>query len=585
MIAEFVRKQPTVIRNALQACRRHFVYALLFSALLNLLFIAPMLYMLQVYDRVVPTYGATTLLFLTLVLLFALIVLSGLDALRSRLLVRASVRLDKELAGAILESTLAVPDQGAQRIAKQALREFDVLRQTLTGPSMVALFDAPWVPIYIAIAWLIDPWIGILALAGAAISVYLAWRNERATNARLKEANAAAGRSYAGYEFTLAQADVVRALGQRRAMVAGHLSDRHSMMELQSLASLESSGIGATSKFVRLAVQSLALGLAALLAIDNRISAGAIFASSFIVGRALAPIDQLVGSWKMVVQGMNAWGTLQELFAESRPDVSLTRLPPPEGKLSTESLTIIDQNRRPILQNVTFSASKGETIAIIGPSGAGKSTLVKALAGAAIPVAGLIRFDGADQKNWDPELLAEHIGYMPQEASLFAGTIKENIARFRNRLGANAMTLDAAVIDAARKARAHDLILQLPGGYDYTLGLGGRGLSAGQAQRIALARALFGSPQYLILDEPNASLDAEGDQQLIQTLDEAKKSGVTTLIVAHRLSVLPIIDKIMVIQDGRLTAMGARDEVLAQLAPPKPPQAEPDTATAGKRGR
>lgn len=585
MISEFVSRQPQAIRNALEACRRHFFFAMLFSALLNLLFIAPMLYMLQVYDRVVPTYGATTLLFLTIVLLFALSVLAALDALRSRLLVRASVRLDKELAGAILDTTLAVPDQGTQRIAKQALREFDVLRQTLTGPAIVALFDAPWVPVYIVIAALISPWIGLLAVAGAGLALYLAWRNERATNARLKEANAAAGRSYASYEFTLAQADVVRALGQRRAMVSGHLSDRQSMMELQSLASLESSGIGATSKFVRLAIQSLALGLAALLAIDNKISAGAIFAASFIVGRALAPIDQLVGSWKMVVQGMNAWSTLKELFVEARPEIGQTRLPSPEGKLSSEGLAIIDQNRRPILQGLSFAVAPGETVAIIGPSGAGKSTLVKALAGAALPAAGIIRFDGADQRNWDPELLAEHVGYMPQEPSLFAGTIKENIARFRNRLGADPAGLDAAVIEAARKARAHDLILQLPGGYDYSLALGGRGLSAGQAQRIALARALFGNPRYLILDEPNSSLDSEGDQQLIQTLDDAKKTGVTILIVAHRLSVLPIIDKIMVIQDGRLAAMGARDEILKQLAPPKPPKPEPETLTAGKRGR
>lgn len=583
MISELLSKQPAAIRRALEACRRHFLFALLFSALLNLLFIAPMLYMLQVYDRVVPTYGSATLVFLTVVLLVALLVMSALDALRARLLVRASVRLDRELAGAILEATLAQPDQGTQRIAKQALREFDVLRQTLTGPAMVALFDAPWVPVYVGIALLISPWIGLLALAGAGIALFLAWRNERATNVRLKEANAAAGRAYAGYEFTLAQADVVRALGQRRAMIAGQLADRHSMMDLQSQASFESSGIGAASKFVRLSVQSLALGLAALLAIEHQISAGAIFASSFIVGRALAPIDQLVASWKMVVQGTVAYGTLKELFAETRPDVSLTRLPPPEGRLSSEGLTIIDESRRPILQNIGFAIAPGETVAIIGPSGAGKSTLVKALAGAAIPAAGIVRFDGADQKNWDPELLAQHVGYMPQEPSLFAGSIKDNIARFRNRLGADPIETDAAVIAAAKKARAHDLILKLPGGYDYSLGLGGKGLSSGQAQRIALARALFGEPRYLILDEPNSSLDAEGDAQLVQTLDEAKRAGTTVLIVAHRLSVLPIIDKIMVVQEGRLTAMGARDEILRQLAPPQPPKPEPETLTAGKR--
>jgi len=570
------------MKAAFEACRRHFVYAMLFSAALNLLFIAPMLYMLQVYDRVIPTMGGVTLLFLTLVLLFALSVMAIFDAIRARLLVRASVRLDRVLSGAILDATLARPELGSQRIAKQALREFDVLRQTLTGPVMLGLFDAPWVPVYIFVAFLIHPWIGFLAIVGAVISLFLAWLNERATNERLKRANQAAGQAYAGFEFSVAQADVVRALGLRRALVNGHLHDRDNMMTMQTDASLDSSRLSALSRFVRLSLQSLALGLAALLAIDAKVSAGAVFASSFVVGRALAPIDQVVGGWKNVVAALGAYQTLRDLFTETPADVAMTRLPPPEGSLLVEDLSVFDPNRRMILGKINFNVRPGEMIAIVGPSGAGKSTLVKTLAGAALPSMGLIRFDGADQRNWDPEELAEHVGYMPQEPSLFAGTVKENIARFRNRLGESAADVDEAVVAAAQQAKTHELILQLPGGYDYQLGLGGKGLSVGQSQRIALARALFRDPKYLILDEPNSSLDAEGDQQLIQTLEELKKGGRTILIVAHRLSVLPIVDRLMVMKDGQVAMFGPRDEVLRQIAPPPPPPAGVVTAGRGR---
>ena len=560
-----------MIQAAADAVRRHFLYAMLFSALLNLLFIAPMLYMLQVYDRVIPTAGGITLLFLTLVLAFALMTLSSLDAIRSRLLVRASVRLDRVLSGAILDATLARPELGAQRLAKQALREFDVLRQTLTGPIIVGVFDAPWIPVYILIGALISPWIGALALVGAGISLFLAWRNEKATNGPLKLANQAAGQAYAGFESSVAQGEVVRALGLRRALVSGHLHDRSTMMQLQTDASFNSSRLTALSKFVRLMLQSLALGLAALLAIDGKVSPGAVFASSFIVGRALAPIDQIVGGWKNIIAAYGAYQTLRDLFAETPPELALTQLPTPEGNISAENLGVAGPGNRPIIMGMTFGIESGEMVAIVGPSGAGKSTLARALAGALVPGAGVIRFDGADQRNWDPERLAEYVGYMPQEPSLFAGTIKENIARFRNRLGEDGETVDEDVIAAAKVAGAHDLILKLPGGYDYMLALGGRGLSVGQSQRISLARALFRDPKYLILDEPNSNLDAEGDQQLIQTLEELKRRGRTILIVAHRLSVLPIVDRLMVIQDGRLAMFGPRDDVLRKIAPPPPP--------------
>jgi ATP-binding cassette subfamily C protein len=565
MTPEWIRSSITM-KAALETCRRHFVYAALFSALLNLLFIAPMLYMLQVYDRVMPTQGRTTLLFLTLVLILALATLAALEAIRSRLLVRASVKLDQVMAGPIMRATLLQADS-SQRLARQAVREFDTLRQALTGPAVLGALDAPWVPIYILIAFLIHPWIGVLTLGGALLILFLAWRNERAIRAPLQQANTAAGRSYAAYDAAVASSDVVRALGLREALVLGHLGDRQSMMTLQTDAGLTSARLSAHSKFVRLLLQSLALGVAALLAIDARVSPGAVFASMFIVGRALAPIDQLVGGWRTIIQARGAISVLDELFAATPPDVARTRLPEPSGKLEVQGLSVGAQGQKPILYNVGFPVAPGEVVAIVGPSGAGKSTLVRAIAGALRPTAGFIRFDGAEQRDWDPEQLARHLGFMPQETMLFAGTIKENISRFRGLLGEDPAAIDDDAVAAAKLAKAHEMILALPGGYDHVLHLGGRGLSAGQAQRISLARALFRDPRYVILDEPNASLDAEGDAQLVVTLETLKERGVTQLIVAHRLSVLPVVDKLLVLTGGQIAHFGPRDEVLRKITP------------------
>lgn len=555
------------MKRALQSCRRHFTSALLFSALVNLLFIVPMLYMLQVYERVVPTRSGTTLAMLTLVLFFGLITMSVLDTLRSRLLVRAGVRLDRMLSLTILNATLKRPSLSGQRLAKQATREFDTLRQGLTGPAILAVLDAPWVPIYVLIAFILHPWIGVLASVGAVLVVLLAIRNEQVTRVRLQRANQAAGQTYAELDFMVASSDVVRALGMREAMVTGHICQRELLMKLQTEASLGASVITATSKFVRQFLQSLALGTGALLAIDGKISPGTIFASMFIVGRALAPIDQVVGNWRGILQAREAWNSLNDLLNETPPDIALTQLARPVGRIEVNDLHVLTGDREPILYNLNFVIEPGQVVAIVGPSGAGKSTLVRVLAGAHVPDHGTVRFDGADQRSWDPERLAEHIGFMPQEAALFSGTIKENIARFRNRLGEHPTAIDADAIAASQTACAHDLIQRLPGGYDYLLGLGGRGLSAGQGQRVALARALFRSPSILILDEPNANLDAEGDHQLAQCLERAKDRGTTVLLVAHRMSMLPIVDRLMVIHDGRITAYGPRDEVLKELAP------------------
>ena len=569
---QIVTQPSELVAAALQACRRHFMAVAAFSALLNLLFLVPMLYMLQVYDRVVPTRGQVTLLFLTLVLLFGLVTLALLDFVRSRLLVRASIRLDRQLSGVLLDTSLARRDRTFDAVARQSMRDFDTLRQALTGPAIIAVCDAPWSPIYVLVCFLIHPLIGAFVLAGALFLAVIAYRNHGATSAPLQMASEAAARAYASQEQVLAGAENVRALGMRRAMVRRHLAERHSMMALQSSASFAGSRYVTISKFLRLSLQSMALGLGAWLAINNDISGGAIFASSFLAGRALNPIEQLLGTWRTVAHAKVAYEKLNELLGSREAETAVTQLPAPEGRVDVEQLSVINATGDgAILANINFQMLPGEVVAVVGPSGAGKSTLLRMLAGAGRPDRGIIRVDHANVLDWDPERLASYIGFLPQDVSLFAGTVKENIARFQDPEEAEDGGVDALAIAAAKACAAHELILQLPKGYDSVLGWGGRGLSAGQAQRIGLARALYGEPPIILLDEPNAHLDASGEGQLVETLMALKVRKAAVMIVAHRMGVLAAVDKIMVLRDGRIEAFGTRDEILARLSGPATP--------------
>ncbi|WP_324805715.1 type I secretion system permease/ATPase [Sphingomonas sp. LY29] len=553
------------MKEAMARTRPHLIAAAGFSALVNLLFVVPTIYMLQIYDRVVPTRGLQTLLFITLVLLFALATLSLLDRIRTRLLVRASVELDAVVAPRLLDATLGRPDMPE---ARSALRDFDTLRSTMSGPGALALFDAPWTPIYILVCFMVHPLIGLLALAGGLILPFIAWRNERAVRAPVQRAEGAAAQSYQLQDQLLGSAESVRALGMRRALVSRQMRQRESMLAEQTSSNFAGGGYYVATKFVRLALQSLALGLGAVLAIEGSISAGAIFAASFLIARALQPIEQLIGASRPLQAARTAFHTIDELLAAGDLHASPTALPNPKGKLAVEGLTIANERRDGAIVNaVSFAVEPGEVVAIIGPSGAGKSTLVRAIAGA-IPIdRGTVRIDGASIADWEPERLARHIGYLPQDSVLFPGTVSENIARFSAELGGERGDVDADVVAAADAVGAADLIKRLDGGFDHRLGIGGRGLSAGQAQRIALARAMFGDPVLLILDEPNSHLDGEGDTALIRALAAAKEKGRTVLIVSHKLGVLPVVDKILLMRDGRAEMFGPRDEVLKKVMP------------------
>ena len=555
----------STLAEAFAACRRHFAYALGFSALTNILYLAPTLYMMQVYDRVVATNGLTTLFFITFAVTFALATLSLLDKIRLRLLVRAGIRLDKLLAGELLSRVFARPPGQASARVGQAMREFDQFRQAMTGPAALALFDAPWTPVYLLFTFILHPALGALTLAGGVILFLLAVANERATKSKLQKAQEAAASAYLAQETAASNGDVVRALGMRRAMVERQLVDRGKATALQAEAQMSGGTYQGWIKFVRLLLQSLALGCGAWLAVERQISSGAIIASSVLLSRALQPIEQLVGAWSGIVQARAAFATVRDLLAEEGPDAHRTQLPKPKGALKVEGAYVRAPTGAVVLKGVNFAVKPGQFLGVVGPSGGGKTTLARVIAGALRPDAGSVRVDGADLKDWDQDRLARWVGYLPQDSALFAGSIRDNISRFEHWTGADKETVDAKVVAAAQSAGAHDLILRLPQGYDTVLGVGGRGLSAGQMQRVALARALYGEPTLVILDEPNAFLDAEGEAALMKALTELKARGASIVVIAHRTGVLSQADHLLVLADGAVDLYGPRDEVIAKL--------------------
>ncbi|WP_076072066.1 type I secretion system permease/ATPase [Sphingomonas montana] len=582
------------LREALRACRGHFLWAGLFSGLINLLYLVPSIFMLQVYDRVVPTRGGATLLVLTLILVVSLGVFALLDAVRMRLLLRASVRLEKMAASNILHRILGTAGATTTQRA-QAMRDFDTLRGTLTGPAIIAIFDAPWAPIYIIISYLLHPMIGLLALVASVLLTAVALGSDYATRKGVSDAQDRQTRAYRGQDFSIQSSEVARALGMRDALVMRHMIERAEIVRRQGTIAGTSGIFLAATKFLRLLFQSLALALGAWLAINQSISAGAIFAASLILGRALQPVEQILGALKNVMGARKAYRDL-DAFCKL-PDVTVprTQLPSPKGVVEVENLSVtVPGSDRPILSNIGFRIEAGEIVALVGPSGAGKSTLLRVLSGALEASDGEVRIDGARLAEWDREALGRHVGYMPQTPTLFPANVHTNISRFRAFEDEAPDVLDRLVIEAATQAGAHDLILRFPQGYETQLHQReGGGLSAGQRQVVALARALFGHPTVLFLDEPNAHLDVNGESRLMATLVELRKRGATVVLSTHRTGILQAVDKIMLLRDGTIQAFGQRDEFMrsaSQMAVQPTPvasserDAAPDTRVLGPDG-
>lgn len=530
-----------------------------FSLAVNLLYLAGPLYMLQVYDRVVSSGSEVTLLVLSLALLLAYAALAGLDAVRARVLARLSLRLDRRIAPRVMTAIIDRPDlAGSAR--SQLLREFDGLRQFLTGAGIHALFDLPWAPIYIAVAFLLHWTLGAFALGCAVVLLLLALVNELAVRAPLAEANAAAARSYGFTEASLRNAEVVRAMGMTEGLIQRWSHDRDVMLDRQIRASDRAARLQSIIRFLRLSMQSLILGLGAWLVIERDTTGGAMFAASLLLGRALQPIEQVVGTWRSFVSARGTMRRLKALFAAAPARTPELVLPRPAGRLTVEGLTaVIPGKSTPLLRAVSFDLEPGELLGVIGPSGAGKSTLARHLIGVTAPTAGAVRLDCSDVAAWSHGTLGRHVGYLPQDIELFPGTVAANINRFQ-------AGDDAATLRAAEMAGVHDLVLRLGEGYDTPIGEGGAVLSGGFRQRLALARAVYGDPSLVVLDEPSSNLDAEGDTALADCIVALKNRGATVVLISHRPTTLGVVDKLLVLKDGAVVMFGLRSEILAQLA-------------------
>lgn len=553
------------LRGALNACRNLFGWAILFSAGINLLYLAPSLFMMQVYDRVLNTGGMTTLALLGLVLLFALLVLGLLDATRQRLGARLGLRLNRLLAPAVIDLGLGGgkgPESGDAARA-QAGRDFDTLRQIFTSQSAYALLDAPWTIVFVIACFIIHPLIGVVTLLGGGVLVAIAVRHEHVMRPIVERSSEIAPRYYAGQEADRAAGEAVRALGMRKAMLDRQLQRRHELITAQTQTIWVQSAYGSASRFWRLLLQSMVLAVGAYLAIERQITPGALIGASILAARALAPLEQVVAGWRQIEQARVAFKNLTELIDKSPAEPPRTALPAPRGELRFERVAVrVPEANRLALAQISFELPAGQALGIVGPSGAGKSTLARVAVGALAPDGGVVRLDGANLADWDPDTRGRHVGYLPQDVSLLAGTVGENIRRFAPQTP----EADALTVAAAQAAGAHEMILRLPKAYDTVLGPRGRGLSLGQAQRVALARALYSDPVLLVLDEPNAHLDADGETALLQAITHAKARGATVVTIAHRTGVIGVMDRVMVLRDGAIDQFGPRDEVLRVMA-------------------
>lgn len=564
-------KAPSELSQVLGKSRSAFIGAGVFSFFINLLMLVSPLYMLQIYDRVLASRNETTLWVLTFVAVALIVVYAVLETLRSRVLVRISGQMDGLLNARVFTALFKQAVRAPGGATAQALRDLDSVRDFLTGQGLFAFFDAPWMPLYLAAIFLIDPLLGWVATAGGVALFTLAVLTEVATRETLGQASVANMRAGHFVEVSLRNVEAIEAMGMVPAMLGRWQGRRSKMLQLQAIASDRAGVITAVSKFTRIVLQIAILGFGAYLVIHNHITAGLMIAASIMMGRALAPVEIAVGSWKHFLTARSAYDRLNNLLAAVPAKRDFMHLPPPRGILQVEQAIVVPPGATvPALKGVSFTVAAGDIVGIIGPSAAGKSTLARLLVGVWLPYSGKVRIDGADIATWDRDRLGPHIGYLPQDVELFEGTIAENIARFGE--------VDAdQVILAAQRAGVHELVLKLPAGYDTQIGPGGQTLSGGQRQRIGLARALYGDPVIIVLDEPNSNLDNDGEAALARTVADLKTRSRTTLVITHRPSLLASVDHIMVMREGMIEQFGPRDTILGQYLRPA---AVPNTAPA-----
>lgn len=549
-------------KNAVIAALGAYKSALLgvgaFSGVVNILMLTGPLFMLQIYDRVLPSRSLPTLLAL-LALTIALFAFMGiLDFLRSQILGRIGDHMDEALGEKVLSVVLDIPlRMGDRTKAGQLVRDLDQVRQFIGGPAPIAVFDFPWTPLYLLVVFLFHPTLGLVATAGAVVLLCLTALNEFGTRKPMKAALASASLRHTRVEAGRRNAEILQALGMRGNFLRryGEINQRY--LSYNRRASDIAQGFGSTTKAFRFLLQSLILAIGAVLAVKQIVSPGVMIAASIISSRALSPIEQAIAQWRSFIATRQSYRRLVDALSTTERAPERTKLPPPEKALTIHELAVAPPGtKRAVVAGVSFALKAGDGLGIIGPSAAGKSTLARALVGVWGPTRGTIRLDGATLDQWSAEALGPHFGYLPQDVELFEGTVAENISRFAEKPESE------AIIAAARSAGAHEMIVGLPKGYDTQIGEGGSVLSAGQRQRIALARALFGEPFLIVLDEPNSNVDAEGEQALLRAIKACRARGAIVIIIAHRPSAIAAVDLLLVLERGQVRGFGPKEEVL-----------------------
>jgi len=566
------RKLPAEILAALHACRTHFIAAALFSMAINLLYLALPIYTSQVYDRVLSSGNMATLVMLSIAFVFAIAALAGLEGVRARVLNRGGMRLDALLSRRVIAASVEQSLIAPMLQRAQPLRELDSFRSLVTGTGLTALLDMPWAVLFLGVLFIIHPAIGAAAVLCAVLLLALAVLNEYVSRKPLADSALAATRSYAFAEASLKNAEIIHATGMIDGLLDRWRKDRNRMLQAQTTAVDQGSSVLSGIRFVRFSAQALVLGIGAYLAIDRTITPGAMFAASILLGRAMQPIEQVVGLWRQLIAAKQALYNVSALLAARPPRRPAISPAEPTGQLSVEEVVFVPPGTtRMVINKVSFALAPGEALGLVGPSAAGKSTLARLLVGVSPPTAGVVRLDGANVWTWDRNAFGRHVGYLPQDVELFPGTVAENIARFGS-------LLPEEVVRASNLAGAHEMILRLPNGYETEVGDQGVLLSAGQRQQIALARAVYGAPRLVVLDEPNSNLDSNGEAALLECLSRLKNMGSTVVVISHRMAALNAVDKLLFIDAGVVKGFGPRQEVMARLAP-----APARTAVAGHR--
>jgi len=547
------------LKEAILASKKSFILVGFFSLFINLLMLVPSLYMLQLYDRVMTSRSEDTLIMLTSIVMVLFVTMALLEIVRSKILVKIGNKLDSILSQRVFNTLFELANKHPGKASSMPLNDLTQVRQFMTGNGIFAFFDTPWIPIYIALLFMFHPVLGYFSIFAAIVLVSLTIFNEYSTKAKLSEANSLNRASTVFVDSNLRNAEVINAMGMRSNIREKWQEKYYGFLNAQNEASSKAGIFSNVSKSTRMMFQSLILGLGGYLAIHNEISSGMLIAGSILMGRALAPLDLLINSWKGFSSARTAYARLEALLNDFPKDKEYMELPAPTGELMLEGVVVVPPGaKQPSIKGISMKINKGDVVGIIGPSAAGKSSLARAMLGLWPLIQGKVRLDKADIHQWDKELLGKYIGYLPQDIELFEGTISQNIARFNE--------VDAQkVVEAATKAGVHEMILRLPDGYDTKIGAGGATLSGGQRQRVGFARAIYDNPVLVLLDEPNSNLDDQGELALVQAIKLLKENQTTVILITHRPNILQVTNKLAVVKQGTLELYGDTNQVLAKI--------------------